>query len=218
MKITAKRLLLYIGGILALSIGINISKISQLGISPVSSIPYAIELIWDIELGKTTLFVYVFFIIMQMILLRKNYKPIQLLQIVFTYMFGIFITFTSTDYLLAWIPIPSHYMMKLIYLFISIIVLGIGVSLYLLPNFIPLPPEGLVNAIVELSKGKLKIADVKVAVDSALVVISALLSLVFLGGLKSVREGTVLSALLIGKVVGFIYKNYKQGLVEWMDK
>ena len=218
MKKTTKKLLLYLSGLLILAIGVNISKAAQLGISPVSAIPYAIELIWDIDLGNATLFFNVLLIALQIILLRKNYKPVQLLQIVCTYLFGIFITYTGRDYLLFWLPVPSFYIVKLIYLFISIIVIGIGVSFYLLPNFVPLPAEGLMNAIVELSRGKLKFANVKVAVDSCMVAVSAILSLAFLGGFKSVREGTVLAALMIGKVVGFIFKRYKQGIIEWIEK
>ncbi len=218
MKKTTKKLILYLSGLLILATGVNISKAAQLGISPVSAIPYAIELIWDIDLGNATLFFNVLLIALQIILLRKNYKPVQLLQIVCTYLFGIFITYTGTDYLLFWLPVPSFYITKLIYLFISIMVIGIGVSFYLLPDFVPLPAEGLMNTIVELSKGKLKFANVKVAVDSCMVAVSAILSLVFLGGFKSVREGTVLAALLIGKVVGFIFKRYKQGIVEWIGR
>ena len=218
MKKTTKKLILYLSGLLILATGVNISKAAQLGISPVSAIPYAIELIWDIDLGNATLFFNVLLIALQIILLRKNYKPVQLLQIVCTYLFGIFITYTSRDNLLFWLPVPSFYITKLIYLFISIMVIGIGVSFYLLPDFVPLPAEGLMNTIVELSKGKLKFANVKVAVDSCMVAVSAILSLVFLGGFKSVREGTVLAALLIGKVVGFIFKRYKQGIVEWIGR
>lgn len=218
LKKTAKKLLLYLSGLLILAIGVNISKAAQLGISPVSAIPYAIELIWGIDLGNATLIFNVILIAVQIILLRKNYRPIQILQIVCTYLFGVFITFTSRDYLLAWLPIPSSYIIQLVYLFVSIIIIGIGVSFYLIPNFVPLPAEGLMNAIVELSKGKLKFANVKVVVDSSMVLISAILSIMFLGGLKSVREGTVLAALLIGKVVGFIFKRYKQGITEWTER
>lgn len=216
MEKTAKRLLLYIGGLFILAVGINISKAAQVGISPVSAIPYALELIWGIDLGRSVTYVYVVLIAMQILILRKKYKPIQLLQFVFTYVFGFFVTLTSRENLLAWLPMPSLYIVKLIYLFVSIIVIGIGVSFYLLPNFIPLPAEGLINAIVEITNGKYKFADVKVFIDCCLVAISALLSLIFLGGLKSVREGTVLAALLIGKVVGFIFKHYRQRIEEWL--
>lgn len=215
---TAKRLLFYIGGLFILAIGINISKTAALGISPVSAIPYAAELIWGVELGKATLIVYVGLIALQIILLRKNYKVIQLLQIVCTYILSFFITYTSTKYLLFWLPIPSNYAFKLAYLFISIVVIGIGVAFYLVSEFIPLPAEGLVNAIVKVSNDKLKFGNVKIGVDVSLVTISAILSLVFLGGLQSVREGTVLAAILVGKVVGYILKNYKQKILNWFDK
>lgn len=218
MKKTAKKLLFYVGGLFLLAIGVNISKSAQLGISPVSAIPYAIELIWSIDLGRATLIFNILLIAAQIALLRKDYKPVQLLQIVCTYLFGFFITYTSRNYLLAWIPLPSSYIIKLLYLFVSIIIIGIGVSFYLLPNLVPLPAEGFMNAIVKKSNNKYKFANVKVAVDSSMVLVSAVLSIIFLGGLKSVREGTVLAALLIGKVVGFIFKRYKQGIVEWIEK
>ena len=153
-----------------------------------------------------------------MILLRKNFKPVQLLQIVCTYLFGFFITYTSSNYLLSWLPTPSSYLIKLTYLFISILTIGIGVSFYLIPNYIPLPPEGIVNAIVELSKGKLKFANVKIAIDVSFVLVSTLLSIVFLGRLKTVREGTVLAALLVGKVTGFMSKTYKDRIIKWIEK
>ena len=162
--------------------------------------------------------VYVVFIALQILLLGKKYKPIQLLQIPCTYLVGLFTTYTSTDYLLAWLPIPTAYIMKLVYLFVSIVFIGTGVALYLIPNLIPLPPEGLVNAIVESSKGKLEFSNTKVIFDSSLVVVSAILSLTFLGEPKTVREGTVLAALLVGKVVGFVSNKYKERFVAWIEK
>lgn len=217
MRKFIKKLLVYIVGILVLAIGINISKLSQLGISPVSAVPYACELIWGIELGKASLLVFIVLIFLQIVLLRKNYKAIQLLQLACTYILAIFITYTGKDYLLFWLPIPASYLIKLVYLFVSIIIIGIGVSLYLIPNLIPLPAEGLMKAIVELGKGKYKFSNVKVAVDSTLVGISALLSLVFLGELKSVREGTVLAALLVGKVVGLVFAYFKKPIGDWIE-
>lgn len=218
MKKIFKKLFLYVIGLLMLAIGINIAKAAQLGISPVSAIPYACELIWGIELGRASIVVYIILLALQVLLLRKDFESKQLLQIVCTYISGIFITFTSTDYLLFWLPIPTNYLIKLAYLAISIVVIGIGVSLYLMPNFIPLPPEGLMAAIVQVSKGRFKFSNVKVSVDSSLVLISAILSIVFLGELKSVREGTVLAALLVGKVAGFISKHFEERIKEWIEK
>ena len=51
-----------------------------------------------------------------------------------------------------------------------------------------------------------------------MVLVSALLSIIFLGELISVREGTLIAALLIGRVVGLIFKHYKERIIEWTDK
>lgn len=218
MRRMAKRVLIYILGLLILAIGINISKAAQLGISPVSAVPYAIELIWGIELGKASIIVFIILMALQIILLRRDYKPKQLLQILCSNVLGTFITYTGRDYLLAWLPLPTSYIMKLIYLLISIIIIAIGVSFYLIPDIVPLPPEGLMGAIVKISNDRFKFSNVKVAVDCSLVLISAILSLIFLGGLRSVREGTILAALLVGRVVGFIFKHFKEPIINWIEK
>lgn len=215
---TTKRLFVYILGIFILAIGINISKAAGLGISPVSSVPYALELVWGVELGKGTYLVNFIIMLLQIVVLRKNYKPRNLLQLVGIFFIGTFITFTGTKYLLFWLPIPTSYVVQLIYCLVSIVVIGIGVSLFIIPNVLPLPPEGLMLAIVQVSKDRFKFGNVKICVDSTLVIFSGILSYVYLGQLKSVREGTVLAALLVGKVVNFIFKNYKQNILDWFEK
>ena len=213
-----KRLTIYIGGLLLLAIGINISKAAGLGISPVSAVPYALEVIWGIELGLATIFFQVVLVFLQVLLLRKKFKPVQFLQIPCVYLLSFFITYTSSHYLLSWLPEPPSYGIRLLYLMISIVIIGIGVSLYLLPNFVPLPAEGLMKAIVTVSQDRFKFSHVKVAVDSSLVLISAILSFVFLGSLITVREGTVLAAILVGEVVGFVYKHYRKQLSAWLEE
>ncbi len=215
---TAKRILVYLLGFFLLAIGINISKLASLGISPVSSVPYAVELVWGIELGKATIIIYIGLILLQIILLRKDYKIRNLLQFVSTYLLGTLITYTSSEFLLFWVPTPVSYVVKFIYLFISIVVIGLGVFLFLTAGIMPLPAEGLSQVIVQVSKEKINLGNAKIIVDSGLVLISALISLIFLGGLKSVREGTVLTALLVGKVIGFLMINYKERVMDWVEK
>lgn len=218
MRKNSKKLLCYVGGMFLIAIGINISKAAGLGISPVSAIPYAVELIWGIELGISTAIVYMFLIAIQVILLRKKYKPIQLLQFLATYVLSFFITCTGRAHLLFWLPDPGNYAVSLVYLLISIMVIGIGVAFYLMPSWIPLPAEGLAKAIETVTNGKMPFHKCKIIVDTTLVVISALLSILFLHALLSVREGTILAAIFVGKVVGMVNKRYKLKIQEWMNK
>lgn len=213
-----KRVFIYILGLFILAIGVNISKTASLGISPVSSVPYAMELVRGVELGKSTIMVHLILIGLQIILLRRDYRIKNLLQLLPAYLHGTFITYTSTDYLLFWLPVPTSYIVQFIYLIISIVIIGIGVALIVIPNIMSLPPEGLSQAIVDKSKGKIEFGNAKSAVDTSLVVLSTLISLIFLGNLGSVREGTILTALLCGKIVGYISKNYRSKITAWFEK
>lgn len=212
-----RKLLCYGGGMFLITIGINISKASGLGISPVSAIPYAVELIWGIKLGLSTAIVYMALIVLQIALLRKKYKPIQLLQFLATYVLSFFITYTDRSHLLFWLPDPGNYAVSLLYLAISILIIGVGVSFYLMPQWIPLPAEGLAKAMETVSDGKLPFHTCKSIVDTALVIISAILSILFLQALLSVREGTILAALFVGKVVGIMNQCCRTHIQAWIE-
>ena len=113
---------------------------------------------------------------------------------------------TSSAHLLKWLEPPANYMQSLVLLAISIVLIGIGVFFYIRPGYIPIPSEGTAKTLVKVSHGKLQFPNAKVAVDCGMVVISAILTLVALGGMAGIREGTVITALLVGKMVGVCRK------------
>ncbi len=51
-KLTFKRVFNYLLGLWFITLGIGFSIKSNLGATPVSSIPYTLNLIWGIEIGK----------------------------------------------------------------------------------------------------------------------------------------------------------------------
>jgi len=205
MKLTVPKIFSYVGGIFLIALGVNLSKMAGLGISPVASVPYAVELIWGVELGLATAIVYIFLIFLQLILLRKI-SALPFLQLLTTVVMSGFTTITSTSYLLKWLEKPESYQMSLVFLAVSIVVIGIGVYFYVKPNYIPLPSEGIAKTLVQVSGGKMGFPNAKVTVDCGLVVISVALGLIMLGEIAGIREGTVITALLVGKMVGICRK------------
>lgn len=205
MKPTIPKVCSYLGGIFLIALGVNISKMAGLGISPVASVPYAVELIWGIELGLATAIVYIFLILLQLILLRK-FSVLPFFQLLTTVVMSVFTTVTSPTYLLAWLPKPESYLMSLVFLAVSIVLIGIGVFFYIKPNYIPIPSEGVAKTLVQVSNEKMRFPNAKVAVDCSLVVISVALTLIAVGRISGVREGTVITALLVGKMVGLCRK------------
>ena len=89
------RIPMYFVGLFLMTIGIAISVKSNLGVSPDSSIPYTMTCVWGIEMGKATILFHTILVLIQIILLRRNFKPINLLQIAVGVVFGYFTTFCN---------------------------------------------------------------------------------------------------------------------------
>lgn len=213
-----KRIVIYLLGMLIIALGINVSKMAGLGISPVSSIPRALEVIWGFSLGTMVIVVYCLLVLLQLIVLRKDFKVINILGVPVAIVFGWMVDLVGIDpnafgHLLAGFPRPGTYIMKVVYLLASIIIIGIGVYIYLKPNLVPMPAEGLAAAISKKT-GK-AFGDCKTLVDVGLIVVALILQLIFLGGFKSftgdtvvVREGTIAAAICVGQVVKFLKKKF----------
>ncbi|MDE5867145.1 MAG: hypothetical protein K2H31_11185 [Lachnospiraceae bacterium] len=197
-----KRMFVYIAGLFILTIGIALSVKSDLGVSPVSSIPYTMTCVWGIEMGKATIVFHCFLVLLQIILLRKNYKLKNLLQIVVGIVFGYFTTFCNWG--VSFLPNPQNIVIRMGMLLISTVFVAFGIFLYLPADIMPLAGEGAMQAVSEVSG--IAFPKVKVGFDISMVVISLITCLIFIKSLGSVGIGTIIAAVLVGIELGFISK------------
>ena len=68
-------------GLLIMTLGVAISVKSNLGVSPVSSIPYTITCVVGLEMGKATILFHAVLVLLQILLLRRAFQAKNLLQI-----------------------------------------------------------------------------------------------------------------------------------------
>ena len=196
-----KRYLIFLVGLFINSLGVSLITKANLGTSPISSIPYVLSLNFPFTLGNFTIFFSIFLIVLQLIILRKNFKLEHILQIPVSIIFGYFIDFAMI--LLSWVN-PEEYLMKIVYLLIGCLILGVGVYMEVLADVVMLPGESFVRAIVLI--WKTNFGTTKICFDVSMSVIAAVLSFVFAGRLAGVREGTVIAALLVGFIARLIGK------------
>ena len=199
--ILAKRLALqiavYIFGLFILSFGAAFALNARLGISPVNSLPFVISIILGMEPGIVLAWTFVAFIVLQIIILRRDFELKNLAQIIFSFMFGYFVDFAI--FLVGDFTLPTYFG-QLAMTGLSILAISLGLSIYMEARLIGMSPEGLVWAIVsKVPNGTFP--RVKIFFDVTLVSTAIILSLIFMGGLYGVREGTVISALLIGRLM-----------------
>ena len=191
------RIAVYCIGLLFMAIGVNLSINSNLGVSPVSSAPYAISLVTGINLGLCVQAVYAFFILLQILILRKDFKWINIGQMIFVSIFGYFISYTKVP--LAFL-VPSNYLLQLVLMFVSLIFIAFGVSLYMSSKLLNLPAEGLTAAIASKVKS-IPFHNIKVMVDCSFVLSACIITFIGTGSISGVREGTVIAAITVGKLL-----------------
>ena len=105
-----KRYLIFLVGLFVNSLGVSLITKANLGTSPISSIPYVLSLNFPFTLGNFTIFFSILLIILQLIILRKNFKLEHILQIPVSIIFGYFIDLTMIllDVYTRQHPFPSR--------------------------------------------------------------------------------------------------------------
>lgn len=204
MKHLKIRIPMYFIGLFVMTIGIALSVKSNLGVSPVSSIPYTITCVWGIEMGKATILFHIILVILQILLLRKNFKPVQLLQVPVGVVFGYFTTFCN--YMACFLPTPENLAIRIFMVLLSTVFVAFGIFLYLPADLIPLAGEGCMQAVSSVTR--IEFSKVKIGFDCTMVVVSAVTCLGALHSLGSVGIGTIIAAILVGTFVGVINRAF----------
>ena len=194
-----KRYAVFILGLFISSLGVSLITKADLGTSPISSIPYVLSLNFPFTLGQFTIVFSLFLILLQLFILRRNFKAEHLLQIPISVAFGYFIDLTMVMFSFV---NPESYVIKFIYLIIGCVILAVGVYMEVLADVAMLPGESFVRAIKMTWNTDFGIT--KICFDVSMTVIAALLSFIFAHKLEGVREGTLIAALLVGYVAKFI--------------
>lgn len=201
-----KRYIFLLAGLFVNGLGVSFITKAGLGTSPITSIPYTLSLSFTPTVGMFTLVFNIFLVILQVILLRRNFQLQNLLQLPIITLFSCFIDLTMS--LLGFIQ-PETYVLKVISLVIGCLILGFGVFMEMVANVAMLPGEATVRAVSDVFSTDF--GKTKIAFDSSMTVIAAILSFIIFRHLDGVREGTIVAAILVG-FIARLFKKYIGGI------
>ncbi len=201
-----KRYIFLLAGLFVNGLGVSFITKAGLGTSPITSIPYTLSLGFTPTVGMFTLVFNIFLIILQVILLRRNFQLQNLLQLPIIALFSFFIDLTMS--LLGFIQ-PETYVLKVISLVIGCLILGFGVFMEMVANVAMLPGEATVRAVSDVFSTDF--GKTKIAFDSSMTIIAAILSFIMFKHLDGVREGTIVAAILVG-FIARLFKKYIGGI------
>ena len=197
-KEIAKRYLLFIVCLFFMGLGVALTKHGELGVSPISSVANIVSLKFTfLSFGNWLTISNCVLLLGQILLLSRTFRPIQLLQIPLSFLFGYFTDFGM--WVAGFIP-NDAYIVKLLLVISGIIVLGFGITLGVIADVILNSGEAFVKALADVTKKDF--GNTKIVFDVCWVAFSIVLSLLFFDGkLLGTREGTIISALFVGVVV-----------------
>lgn len=197
-----ERYLWFAIGVAINSFAIALIAKADLGVGAISCVAYVLAEASGLSFGAFTFIVNMLFIVGQVVLLRRDFKPIQFLQVVVNIAFSSLIDVSAAlmaGFALDTIPL------QVAGLAVGCILLALGIAVEVAPNVLLVPGEGIVRAINAVTQKPF--GSCKAAFDTSLVVIALVLSFALLGDIVGVGVGTVVSALVVGRIVNVLNRH-----------
>lgn len=190
------RYIIFLVGLLLTGIGIAMTIKSDIGSTPMSIVPLVLSSVIPVSFGTMNFIWSLSFVFGQMILLGKDFTKDQYFQFLVCALFGFFIDlglFIFKDY------VPYFYMEKLFVLLFGCILLALGIYMQVMAKVIINPGEGIVRAIAY--RARIKFGNAKIYFDIGVLTLGVVLSVILLGRVVGVGEGTLIIALGTGSIV-----------------
>lgn len=201
-----QRIFVFTLGVFIMALGVAVSVRANLGTSPIASFPTVLSFATPLSVGFYMVVLNLVFFVLQVLVLRRKFPLVQLVQLPVTLAFGVF-----TDlgmYLTSWLE-PQNYVMQWVWTLVGVLLVALGVYIETQPRLSYIPGDGLVFVLTFVLQN-IPFGTIKMIFDWTLVITSVLVSLILLGGLEGVREGTVFAAFAVGIVIRFISAVHKR--------
>lgn len=189
---------LFIFGLYFVASGIALPIKAGLGASSISCWSYVLSMKFPVSLDTFFFGLNVILLIGQMAILKHDFKKIQYLQIPVSFLFSAFIDLSM---LLFVSVVPESYPARCVVLLAGCLLTGLGISMEVTANVVMLSAEAFIQAVV-IKNGK-EFGYLKICFDMSCTLLAVASSLLLLGGISGVREGTVAAAVFVGLFARF---------------
>lgn len=190
-----------------MTLGVALCVRSALGSSVISAIPFVMSIAGEndmapaLTIGEYTYLMNALFVGLQIILLNRRFKPVQLFQLIIGFLFGYFL---DLNMMLTSIVDVDSLTVKIVAQLAGCTVLGLGISLEIRCGSVTMPGEGITVAVSQVTR--MPFAKAKIIVDTLLVVTAVILGYCFFGQWmwNVVGPGTLFAMIYVGALVRWI--------------
>lgn len=201
MRHIAKGYGLFFISIMIMGLGISLATIADLGTTAISSLPYVLSFVFPLSFGAFTALLNIIYVFIEILLMKKEFPKEQYLQFFVGPILGVSIDLNM--HLFSFLQ-TSSYIQQIILLLLGCALLALSIVLQLEANVVNNSGEGLVRVLS--IKTKKEFGNVKLVFDVGLVVMAVTISFLSSGEIYGIREGTIVSALIIGPMTKLFRK------------
>lgn len=194
-------------GIIFTSIGSAMMLKAEIGVGAWDALAQSLNYTTGIKVGTLSFLMNLFSIGGQILLLRSNFKWFNLLQIPIAFSLGSIVNIVLYDVLAD--MAMDNYFIRLLFLVSGTVIMSLAIGAMIAAQLISLPVESLCTGIAITTKKDFGM--VRQAFDIGTLVITALITLLTQEA-WTIREGTIISTLILGPLMGLTVKKVSQFL------
>lgn len=192
---------LFLISILIMGLGISLVTLADLGTTAISSLPYVLSFVYPFSFGTFTALLNIAYVFIEILLMKKEFPKEQYLQFFVGPLLGLSIDLNM--YLFSFLQSPS-YILQFLMMLMGSAIIAFGIMLQLKANVVNNSGEGLVKVLA--IKTKKEFGNVKLLFDVSLVIAAVAISFLTLGEIRGIREGTIVSAIIVGPMTKLFRK------------
>lgn len=190
--------------IIVAATGVALGLKAAVGVGAWDAFSQATSMVTGIKVGTFSMMMNISCVLVQVVVLKKDFKMISFLQIFMAILLGFFVNIVFYE-VLANVIIDSYLINMAIYMG-SLLIIIMAVALIMSINFLSFPLEAACMAIA--TKTRLKFGTIRQLVD-IFSIIGALVIAVSFQNPIPVREGTIIGMLLFGPLIAWFIPRFQ---------
>lgn len=192
------------------AMGIGLAIKASIGLAAFDAINQSISNVTDVRVGTVVMFVQTFFVLIQLLILRKDTTWHVFMQIPLVILLGQFINLFVDD-IFGSLNL-QNYLLRVGIFILAQLIISFSISTLLVVDLVAMPLENL-SAILS-QRFPFTLGQIRQAIDIILILSAFIISYVS-STEWTIREGTILSALIFGPLMDFHMPRLKPLFKTW---
>lgn len=195
-----KKIFFTILGIILVYSSVAFAIKAGIGVMPVDAAIATVAEVVNIKAGTISMLFHGSFFVGQILMEKKNFRKTEYLQLLYITLGGSVLNFFLYT-LLANVSFQL-YPLRLLITVLAFIVSAFGCTLVLETHLMRTPMEGCIQMLADRSRSGITMGKLRQGIDILLVILAVVLTLIF-GTSWTLREGTIIAALIFGPAMDF---------------